>query len=156
MKIILTKASINDADTIHKMQIKAFAPLLEKYQDYDISPGAEKIEKIIQRIKQNNTDYYLISYEGKNVGAIRIIRLENGEKCRISPLFVLPEYQNMGIAQKLFKIIEEMYKPKKGWCLDTIIEETGNCYLYEKMGYVKTGQIEKLNEKMHIVYYEKK
>ena len=94
--------------------------------------------------------------ENTSVGAIRINKLENGLKCRISPIFILPKYQNKGIAQKVFKIIEEKYKPEKGWVLDTILQEEGNCYLYEKMGYKRTGKTEKINERMDIVYYEKK
>jgi hypothetical protein len=39
--------------------------------------------------------------------------------------------------------------------LDTILQEAGNCYLYEKLGYKKTGKTEKINDKMDIVYYEK-
>jgi hypothetical protein len=40
-------------------------------------------------------------------------------------------------------MIEEKYKSKIGWKLDTILQEEGNCYLYEKIGYRKTGKIEK-------------
>ena len=94
--------------------------------------------------------------ENISVGVIRINKLENGEKCRIAPIFILPEYQNKGIAQEVFKIIEEEYKPKDGWILSTILEEERNCYLYEKMGYKKTGEGKKINEIMNIVYYEKK
>ena len=39
--------------------------------------------------------------------------------------------------------------------LDTILQEEGNCYLYEKLGYKRTGKIEHINERMDIVYYEK-
>jgi hypothetical protein len=49
-----------------------------------------------------------------------------------------------------------MYSPKNGWVLDTILEEHANCYLYEKIGYVKTGKIEFIKPGMNIVYYEKK
>ena len=37
----------------------------------------------------------------------------------------------------------------------SILQEKGNCYLYEKMGYHRTGKIEKINEQMDIVFYEK-
>lgn len=40
--------------------------------------------------------------------------------------------------------------------LDTIHEESGNCHLYEKLGYVRTGQTEQLMENMTLVYYEKR
>ena len=42
-----------------------------------------------------------------------------------------------------------------GWELDTILQEHGNCYLYEKMGYRQTGQTKVINERMTIVYYKK-
>ena len=41
------------------------------------------------------------------------------------------------------------------WSLDTILQEKGNLYLYEKMGYHQTGRIENINDRMDIVYYEK-
>jgi GNAT superfamily N-acetyltransferase len=156
MKITLIKATVENAKEIHQMQIESFKKLLDIYQDYETNPGNEKIDKIIGKINQETTDFYIIKTENISVGAIRINKLENGLKCRIAPIFILPEYQNNGIAQKVFKIIEEEYKPKNGWILDTILEEKGNCHLYEKIGYTKTGKIEKINERMNIVYYEKK
>ena len=139
MNIKIRKAEVNDAKIMHEMQLKAFAPLLEKYQDFGISPGAETIERIIQRLNQTFTDYYIIEYQELDVGAIRVINILKEGKCRIGPIFILHEFQNRGIAQAVFKITEDKYKPKNGWILDTILEEKGNCYLYEKIGYRKTG-----------------
>ena len=34
-------------------------------------------------------------------------------------------------------------------------ESTGNLHLYEKMGYNRTGKIDKINDRIDIVYYEK-
>ena len=155
MKILLEKATIENSEEIHQMQIKSFKNLLEKYKDYNTNPGNESIERIIQRFNQEFTDYYIIKIESISIGAIRVIKLDNGLKCRVAPIFILPEYHNRGIAQKVFKIIEEKYKPKNGWILDTILQEKGNCHLYEKIGYKKTGQIENINENMDIVFYEK-
>lgn len=39
--------------------------------------------------------------------------------------------------------------------VDTILQEAGNCYLYEKMGYHRSGRQTEVNEKMTIVGYEK-
>jgi hypothetical protein len=41
------------------------------------------------------------------------------------------------------------------WELNTILEETGNCRLYEKLGYRRTGEYERINERMTLVYYRK-
>ena len=38
---------------------------------------------------------------------------------------------------------------------DTIFQEKGNCYLYEKMGYHQTGHCTIIKDNMTIVDYEK-
>lgn len=91
---------------------------------------------------------------GEAVGAIRVIDMKDGSRKRISPLFIMPQYRNRGYAQAAMMEAERMHGADN-WKLDTILEETGNCYLYEKMGYRKTGKTEKINDKMTLVYYEK-
>lgn len=152
--ISLTKAELKDAETIYKMQIKSFMPLLEKYQDFDTSPASEPLDKMINHIKNPLIDYYIIKNKGINVGGIRILRKEDN-RYRVSQIFILPEYQGQGIAQDIFRIIEVIYNDALVWELDTILQENGNCYLYEKLGYKKTGKAEKVNDKMTIVFYEK-
>lgn len=98
MNIELKKASITDAELLHKMQVKAFMPLLQKYEDYDTNPANESVERISQRLKQPFTDYYFVMLNDLKVGGIRVVRLDDGLRCRISPLFILPEYQGLGIA----------------------------------------------------------
>lgn len=154
MEITLSKANLEDASTILEMQIIAFMPLLEKYRDYDTSPANESIDRIVHRLNQEFTDYYFINHDETPVGAIRIVTINNWTY-RISPIFILPAYQGRGIAQQVFTMIEEMYSDAKSWELDTILQETGNCYLYEKLGYKRTGEIKVINERMTIVFYEK-
>lgn len=154
MDISLLKANENDTDTIYDMQIKSFMPLLQKYKDYNTSPANENVEIIVELINKPFIDYYIIKYQGINVGAIRIVKRKN-KQYYLNQIFVLPEYQNKGIAQKAISIIEEIYDDASSWELDTILQETGNCYLYEKLGYKKTGKEEIINDKMTIVFYEK-
>ena len=154
MDISLLKAELKDAEIIHTMQIKSFMPLFEKYQDFHTSPATEPLEKVNDRIKQSFTDYYIIKNNRINVGGIRIVTSEN-KRYRISPIFILPEYQGLGIAQEVFCMIETIYSDASVWELDTILQERGNCYLYEKLGYKRTGKIENINDNMDIVFYEK-
>jgi hypothetical protein len=95
MKIELQRATVADAKIIYDMQTSSFNSLLDKYQDFDTNPGAEPLEKVINRLW---THFYIIYYERKTVGAVRIVLKDNVNRCRISPLFILPEYQNKGIA----------------------------------------------------------
>ena len=136
------------------MQIEAFRALLEKYQDYDLSPAAEGIDKIRARYEQPWTTYFFIEAEGNDVGVIRVVDRKDGSRKRISPIFIMPEFRGRGYAQKAMLAIEEMYG-SDNWCLDTILQEKGNIHLYEKMGYHRTGKIEHINERMDIVFYDK-
>ena len=92
MNIILVKATLEDVNEIHQMQVITFMPLLEKYQDYDLNPANEKLEKTISRLKDEITDCYLIKMDNKSVGGIRIRRFEEGNLCKVGPIFILPEY----------------------------------------------------------------
>lgn len=155
MNIKIEKASFGDLQLLHEIQIESFKSLLEKYQDYDMSPGNESLEQIIRRYNQDFTTYWLIKNDDKVVGGVRVISGANNTY-RISPIFILPSQQGKGIAQETFNLLEEFYNDSKVWMLDTILEEEGNCYLYEKLGYTKTGRLEKIKEGMTIVYYEKR
>jgi hypothetical protein len=72
----LKPAAEEDIEEVWKMQVDAFSELLKKYQDFELSPAAESMDK-------------------------------------------------------------------------------GNLHLYEKLGYHRTGRIDKINDRMDIVYYEK-
>lgn len=155
MELILKRATCEDAELIWKMQIEAFSDLYEKYQDTDTSPATEPLEKILSRFRQCFTYYYIIEVDKNIVGALRVVdKKEKGSAKRISPIFILKKYRNMGIAQAA--IIEaERIHGNDNWELDTILSEKGNCYLYEKMGFKSTGKTEKVNDKMTLVFYQK-
>lgn len=154
MEVKLIKASRNDMKTIWLMQKKAFGGLLEKYHDYGISPASESYERIIEKYEMQGSFYYFISDSGVNVGVIRIIDEQDGSRKRISPIWIMPEHRNKGYAQAAIKEAERIHGADN-WSLDTILQEKGNLHLYEKLGYHRTGKIEKINDRMDIVYYEK-
>lgn len=152
--ITLRKATAEDIEKIWKMQVEAFRALLEKYQDYGLSPAAESIDKIRARYEQPWTTYFFIEAEGRDVGAIRVVDKKDGSRKRISPLWIMEEYRGKGYAQAAISAVEELYGADN-WSLDTILQEKGNLHLYEKMGYHQTGRIEHINDRMDIVFYEK-
>lgn len=153
MSITLKLAAKEDCNLIWKIQVKAFSQLLLKYQDHDSNPAAESPERVIQRFEQSFTDYYLIMLDEEPVGMLRVC--DFGENCRLSPLCILPEYCGNGYAQRAILEMERLYPKAKKWELDTIAQEDKLCYLYEKMGYQKTGRTEHLKEGMDLTFYEK-
>lgn len=154
MSIELIPAKIEDIETILNMQITSFAELLEKYQDYDTSPANENYDNILFRFNQPETTYYFIYADNNKVGVIRVVDNKGKNRKRISPIFILPEYRNQGYAQQAIIEAERIYG-KSGWELDTILQEKGNCHLYEKLGYKSTGTTKVINDKLTLVFYEK-
>ena len=150
----LVRATVSDCEKIWSLQIEAFADLLAKYQDYETSPGNEPKEYIQAKLLDEFTFFYFIYHEDEIAGAVRVVDSKNGDRKRISPIFIMKKFRNRGLAQKTFKEIEKIHGSNR-WMLDTILQEEGNCYLYEKLGYHRTGKIENINERMDIVYYEK-
>ena len=151
----LIRIGIEDARKLWQMQTEAFQDLYKKYQDTENSPAAENIDKTIMRLQQPFTYYYFIQEFDENVGAVRVV--DKGEKHtakRISPIFVLPQYQRLGIAQKAIRMVEALHG-SSNWELSTILQEKVNCRLYEKMGYRQTGKTEVITDKMTLVFYKK-
>ncbi len=154
MTVLIKKAVFDDCAEIHKMQVKSFTELLNKYKDYNTNPAAEPLETIEYKFKQDCTDYYFIMADNIKAGAARVVRI-NENTCRISPVFILPEYQNRGLAQQAILEIEAMYPNVIIWRLDTIKQENKLRHLYEKLGYNSTGKEEKIKEDMTITFYQK-
>ena len=74
-----------DIETVWKMQVEAFSELLEKYQDYDTNPAAEKIDKVTARFEQPWTSYYFIMADCEKVGVIRVIDKRMGAENAYRP-----------------------------------------------------------------------
>ena len=104
--------------------------------------------------------YYLdantILFNGKRVGGARV-KWHNGRNVKwISPIFVIPQFPNKGIASAVIERLFEVYSSDTiEWRLDTIKQEEKNCYLYEKCGFVRVGDEIVINEKMTLVEYTK-
>ncbi|PLT28052.1 GNAT family N-acetyltransferase [Peribacillus deserti] len=154
MEIRLEKAVEADAEAIFDIQVKAFIPLLHEYKDYDTNPANETIERVLTRINNPDGGFYKIQIDDDLVGAICVFWRKETQFW-ISPMFILPEYQGKGIAQKAIRLIERLFPQATTWELRTILQEERNCYLYEKLGYKLEDWKHSLNEKATLVHYKK-
>ena len=125
MSITLVKATESDMKEIWKMQVDAFKGLLEKYQDYDMSPASESYENVLNKYKQPWTSYYFIIRNNEKVGGVRVIDKKDGRRKRIAPIWIMPAYRNQGLAQLAMREVEKLYGSSH-WELDTILQEEGN------------------------------
>lgn len=154
MENILRLIDKKECEKLWRMQVEAFSDLLEKYKDYDISPANEPMSRIMERLEQPFTYYYFIMDGDTAVGAVRVVDMKDGSPKRISPIFIMKEHRGKGFAKAAIKAVEELHGADN-WALDTILQEEGNCRLYEKMGYRRTGDTQVINERMTLVFYEK-
>ncbi len=144
-----------DIDAVFEIQQAAYKPLYEKYHDDNSNPYMENKETVFHKYTRKGTIGYIFIENRIIVGAVRISLYPESKSGRVSALAVHPQYQNQGIAQQALLKIEEIHNDVEKWFLDTILQEEGNCYLYEKIGYIKTGKTEEINERMTLVFYEK-
>ncbi|WP_395940854.1 GNAT family N-acetyltransferase [Bacillus sp. FJAT-22090] len=151
-KIALTKATNADAEQLFDIQRSVFMPLYEKYQDHKTTPVNQTFERFEERLKIG--DFYKIILDHTIVGSVHVYAKSPGVM-RLHMINILEEFQGKGIAQQVMLRIESMYPEASIWELDTILQEKRNCYLYEKMGYVQTGDIWKVNDNMTLVHYVK-
>ena len=149
----------DEAECLHRLQVEAFMPLYEKYQDDDTSPAKESLKRVTEKIIEENSDFYFIVFRGEKVGGVRV-RWHQGKKVYenvnwISPIFIIPKFQNKGSASTVIEQLFDIYPDTIEWRLDTIKQEKGNCYLYEKCDFVRTGEEIVVNKKMTLVKYVK-
>ncbi len=157
-RVKLEEVREDEIQQLYDMQIQSFMPLYEKYHD-DMSPVNEPIEKVRAKALSDNRKTYFIVKDGARVGAINVGSKASDSKedfCFISPLFILPKYQNQGIGYVAIQKAFAMFPDKKLWKLETILQEEGNCHLYEKCGFVRVGEEHVINDKMTLIDYEKR
>jgi isopentenyldiphosphate isomerase len=151
-KISLSRATADDAERLLDIQKEVFVPIYEKYQDHGTSPVNQSMERFLKRFDMG--DYYKILYQGTLIGSVFVYEKEPGVM-RLHIINILRKFQNKGIAQEVMKRLEAMYPQAECWELDTIQTERRNCYLYEKMGYIQSGELLVINERMTLVSYKK-
>lgn len=159
-EVTLVLATENDAELIHRLKNEAFLPLYNKYHDDETSPVTEKIERDIWRIQRAGSDYYIIQLNGESIGGVRVADCVGNREFEegvfyISPLFIIPRFQNRGLGFRVIQKVFEMYSYAKVWRLDTILQEKANCHLYEKCGFLRVGEEKVINEFMTLIDYEK-
>ena len=149
----MIKFSEEYIDEVFRIQRTAYKPLFDKYRDVETNPYMETKEIVFRKYTASGTQGYVFVENGVAVGSVRIIM--RNDICKVSALAVLPEYQNRGIAQIAMKEIEKIHSDCKCWRLDTILQEKGNCHLYEKLGYTRVGEPKNVNDKLTLVDYIK-
>lgn len=141
-EIKLENVVSEDCDQIRDIMAKVFQDEKEKWfkdGESPFIPGYHSIEMQKYHIWDNR--YYKIVFGNDIVGVI-LISYTGREHARIDRLYILPEYQGMGIGSDVLQLIEESYPEVNEWTLDTIQQSPRNHHFYEKNGYKLVGEDE--------------
>ncbi len=150
-KIIVQRATIENAEEILELQKIAYASEAELYNDLTIPPLHQTLKEILSEFNQQV--FLKITLEKRIIGSVRC-RLEK-ETCHIGKLIIHPEQQNCGIGTRLLHAAENQFPEAERYELFTGQKSIKNLHIYEKNGY-RIFNTARVSEKLTFVFLEKK
>ena len=130
MNYQITKADIDDAEEILKLQKLAYQIEAKRYNNYDIVPLKQTLEELENQFK----DHIILKVvsDGTVIGTVRAY--EKNGTCYVGRLAVQFDMQNQGIGTALMQEIEKSYCPRR-YELFVGSKSDNNIHLYQKLGY---------------------
>ena len=153
MPIHLTPANPADAPELLEIQRAAFREMYERYRDFN-SPYNCTEEKLLYYINDPHGKCYRIVCGDKICGAIWYFVKPSGVYY-LGRIFVHPSCQRRGIAKRAIALMEADCPDARIWELDTPTDAAGNHALYEGMGYTRTGEVVRINDRLSLYVYRK-
>lgn len=153
--IKLVSVNENELELIQTIQKQAFKRLYEKYQDHETSPYRQTMMSTKKKFFEEDNYYFFLTKEDVKIGFVRIVVDVERKTGRIAPIAIRPVFENKGYGSEGLSAIENHFSEIKIWQLSTICQEGKLIHFYEKNGYQQLNTIEKINEKMDVVYFVK-
>lgn len=119
--------------------------------DFDLDADLDDIENVYLR---NNGEFLVGIYEEKLV-AMGALKRQSETRAEIKRMRVYQEYQRRGFGQIILQKLTEaaVLMGYTELCLDTLLQNIPAQILYEKKGFIRTGQ--KRIGRFDVVFYEK-
>lgn len=149
--IIITKATVKDAEEILKLQKLAYLSEAEIYHDFSIPPLIQTLAEIRADFESNIV--LKATLGGVIIGSVRGQLNDEGD-CYIGRLMVHPDYQKRGLGTRLMHAIEAQFPQVKKYTLGTGHKSEDNLRLYQKLGFKPCGS-EPLSDNVTIIQMEK-
>jgi RimJ/RimL family protein N-acetyltransferase len=153
MEITFEKSRAEDAQRLLEIQIRAFHEDARIYPNVEKGgpPGYDSLEVMLQDITEFTC--HTIRADGNIVGGI-VLWDEAQDHKHLHIIHIDPVFHGRGIGTKAMQFIEATY-PAKKWTLDTPAYATRNHHFYEKLGFVKVGEIPESDDLL-LYSYEKR
>ncbi|MCC4834860.1 GNAT family N-acetyltransferase [Shewanella sp. 1_MG-2023] len=147
----LVLASAEDALQLKNLAVDAFQADFEQYGSFP--PHIESTAWHLQSVEAGH--YYLIKYGDEVAGGILAV-IKNHQEIEIKYFFITPDFQDKRIGSQVVKQLESHYPRVTCWSLVTPFKAFRNHHFYEKLGYVKVGEVQPdINEPFWLFEYQK-
>jgi GNAT superfamily N-acetyltransferase len=151
VEVSIKKTKLDEIENLLAIQKEVFAEDYALYKDHDSTPVNETKEKLIENIER--FFHFTIWLDNDIIGAIDIRPLDD-KRLRLSKLFLRTEYQNKGLGSTIIQLMESEFPFIQNWSLYTPYLNKRNHHFYEKLGYMKIGEVQ-VTEKLQLFKYEK-
>lgn len=132
----LIKANEADADTLLKVQRKAFKKYIDKYGDFESNPYHMSKKRLLFSINYHYGQYYKIVDENDEIiGGLFGFLIEEGNMIKIAQFYLKDEYQATGIGSYVLNEFFKMNPQITCWYIDTIMQEEYNVEFYKHLGF---------------------
>jgi ribosomal protein S18 acetylase RimI-like enzyme len=111
------------------------ADIEEMYKDRN---SEETLARIRERISSASEITLVAKENGKVVGVCRVIRRE--DKDVMEAIYVLPEYQRLGIGSAIWREIEKLLDPNRKIIVQVATYNTDAIEFYKRCGFRDTGK----------------
>jgi len=148
---MIRRAAMKDLEEILALQKLAYQSEAAIYEDYDMAP----MKQTLPQIKEDFINQVFLKEErdSRIIGSVRAY--EKDGVCHIGRLIVHPAYANKGVGTALLYAMEEQFALCGTYRLFTGHKSAKNLQFYQSRGYREVSR-EKINEKLTLVYLEKK
>lgn len=147
--ILLKTAAQADARALYLARYAAHLPLYGAFSS-PLSPCVQNEEEFAESLRDGNT--YCIQVDGKTAGGLKMQSTEQG--VQLEEIYVMPEYQQMGVAQMAL-MHAELLHPAAKYRAKVISGDAASIGLLRKMGYKLTRSYETVSDRMTLVDMEK-
>lgn len=161
--VSVRKTLAEDVTTLWEIEKSAFLPLYERYHDRG-NPALRDETDISRRLGSEYFSCFTIFMEDKIVGGLWYKvkgacvgeeTLGNG-KYYLQRVFIAPDMQSKGIAQKAILESEAYFEDAKTFFVDFPEDLQKNRRCYEKAGYRDTGMRVEVQKGLVLACFEKK
>ncbi|AIQ39715.1 GNAT family N-acetyltransferase [Paenibacillus sp. FSL R5-0912] len=147
-------AQPQDSSALADVQKRTFDEDARRYQNKE-EDGPPGYDSVTWQAEQMNKSHYYKFLKGSQIIGGMIIIPVSEEECHLGRIFIDPLYQNQGLGHEAFHFLYASYPAAKKWTLDTPSWAVRNHYFYQKHGFVRTGEIQDIENNESIWEYER-